>query len=67
MTFNALAVVEAVRHGFDQRPGKRLTRGGTITEYLAVEREALLAGLNQFTQEAPATSAASTPVMSAAV
>jgi len=47
VTLNARVTPPAVQHWLDDEPGERLTRGGTIEEYLAVERVALIAKLNE--------------------
>jgi hypothetical protein len=55
VTFNVMAGDSGVRHGLDRNPpDERLSRGGTINDYLAAERIALVKGLREFTADAPA-------------
>jgi hypothetical protein len=63
VTFNAPAH-QTVRHGFDQGAhlSRRLSRGGTIGEYLDGERTDLVSGLGRFVAEgtAPTTTVSTT-------
>jgi hypothetical protein len=55
VTFNVMVGDSGVRHGLDRNPPhERLSRGGTINDYLAAERIALVKGLREFTADAPA-------------
>ena len=53
VTFNAPASDQTVRHGFDlgAHLSQRLSRDGTITEYLRSERTNLVSGLEKFVAE----------------
>lgn len=56
VTFNARATDTTFRHAFDDDPPPtRLTRGGTITEYLTHERSNLLQRLGTFVSQSNVT------------
>lgn len=59
VTFNTRATEEAFCHGFDDKPGERLTRNGTVDAYLRHERVPLLAKLDTFADRQGESDAAS--------